>query len=467
MMPARPIAAFVLGLSVVALAACTVTPDYERPDLDIPESYREPVGPDASYANTGWWDLFEDERLKILIRTALVENEDLRIAIARIAEARAVLGIVRANQLPRLDVNATGGRQQQSEDLVGPLLGGGAQGFNQLTADVFFEIDLWGRLRRATEAAQAELLATEAAQRSVTITLVAAVASTYLLLRDFDERLAIAVRTVASREDSLRIIAARFDKGTVAELDVNQAEIELEDAKAITAAARRLVRQTENALSVLVGRNPGAILRGRSLAEQVFPPDIPAGLSSDLVWRRPDVIAAEQSLIAQTARIGVAQAERFPTLSLTGAFGGASEDLSDVTDGDSEVWNLFGNVFAPIFNAGQLKSNVEAERARTEQAVYAYEQSLQRAFQEVEDALIAVETYKDEYDARHRQVTAARNAARLSRARYDGGVVSYLEVLDSERSLFQAELLESQTLQQKLNAIVQLYKALGGGWYIS
>ena len=458
-----------LAMSVLVLTACTVTPDYEPPELDIPETYIDssdkPLSPDPGVANLPWWELFDDQQLKFLIQTALIENEDLRIALARIAEARAALGITRADQFPKLDFNMTGGRQQQSEDLFGPT-GGNAEGFNQMTVDLSFEIDLWGRLRRATEAARAELLSTSATQSNVTISIVAAVATAYFQLRDFDQRLAIAERTVISRQESLNIIQARFNKGTVAELDVNQAQIELEGAKAVRASTRRLVRQTENALSVLLGRNPGPIQRGKRLAEQVLPPQIPAGLPSDLLWRRPDVMAAEQTLIAQTARIGVAQAARFPTLSLTGSFGGASEDLSDITSGEANIWNLFGNIFAPLFNAGKLKANVEAERARTEQALYSYEQSLQIAFQEVEDALIGVETYEQEYAARYRQVIAARNAARLSRARYDGGVVSYLEVLDSERSLFQAELQESQTLQLKLNSIVQLYKALGGGWYI-
>jgi len=285
-----------------------------------------------------------------------------------------------------------------------------------------------------------------------------------MLLRDLDAQLEIARRTEKARGDSRDIIQARFDKGTVPRLDLNQAEIELAVASAAVSAAERAVAQTEHALSLLLGRNPGPVVRGLPLARQAMPPAVPAGLPSELLQRRPDVLAAEAALAAQTARIGVAQAARWPSLSLTGALGFESGELSELTKSGSDFWSVGAGLFAPVFNAGRLRNQVEVERARTEQARLAYEQWVPRAFAEVEDALVAVRTYRDEHAARQRQLAAARSAARLSRARYDGGVTSYLEVLDTERSLFSAELAESQTLRLYFDAVIRLYKALGGGW---
>ena len=285
-----------------------------------------------------------------------------------------------------------------------------------------------------------------------------------MLLRDLDAQLEISRRTEQAREKSLAIIQARFEKGTVPRIDLNQAQIELAVASAAVSASERAVAQTEHALSLLLGRNPGPVVRGLPLQQQAMPPDIPVGLPSELLQRRPDVLSTEALLAAQTARIGVAQAARWPSLSLTGALGFESGDLSDLTASGSDFWNLGAGLLAPVFNAGRNKNRVEVERARTEQARLAYQQTVLRAFAEVEDALVAVRTYRDEHAARSRQVEAARSAARLSRARYDGGVTSYLEVLDTERSLFSAELTESQTLRLYFDSVIRLYKALGGGW---
>jgi len=458
---------FVAPALLLVLGACAAGPDYERPELEVPENYIQPVQQGESFANTPWWELFEDPQLQELIRIALEENQDLGIAAARVEEFRAVLGVTRADQFPTVDITASGA-QTEGSDNVFP---GSVPGFGndkvenyRLSADVFWELDLFGRLRRSTEAARAQLLATEEAQRSITISLVASVASSYMLLRDLDAQLEIARRTESTRTDSLGIIQARFDKGTVPKLDVNQAEIELAVAQAAVAVAERAVTQTENALAVLLGRNPGAIPRGLALEQQTLPPGIPSGLPSELLQRRPDVLASEAELAAQTARIGVAQAARWPSLSLTGALGFESDDLSTLTDSGSDFWSAGLGIVQPLFNAGRNRSRVEAEEARTEQALLAYEQTVQRAFREVEDALVAVRTYRAEHEARKRQVAAARSAATLSRARYDGGVTSYLEVLDTERSLFNAELTESQKLRLYINAIIELYKALGGGW---
>jgi len=439
-------------------------PDYRRPEVDTPPAYIQPTEEGESFANTPWWELFRDPELQSLIRTALEDNKDLGIAVARIDEFRAVLGVTRADQFPTLDVGATAGRANGSDYVFPGNLVDGAVDNYRLGADVFFEVDLFGRLRRSTEAARAQLLATEEARRSITISLVASVASSYMLLRDLDAQLEIAQRTEEAREASLAIIRARFDKGTVPRLDLNQAEIELAVASAAVAAAGRALAQTENRLGILLGRNPGRISRGLALQQQVMPPAIPAGLPSELLQRRPDVLSSEASLAAQTARIGVAQAARWPSLSLTGALGFESGELSDLTRSGSDFWSAGAGLFAPVFNAGRNKSRVEIERARTEQALLAYQQTVLRAFAEVEDALVAVRTYREEHAARRRQVEAARSAARLSRARYDGGVTSYLEVLDTERSLFSAELTESQTLRLYIDAIIGLYKALGGGW---
>lgn len=447
-----------------ALAGCALGPDYERPEIETPATYVQPVEEGESFANTAWWDLFQDSQLQTLIRTALVENKDLGIAVARVEEFRALAGVTRADQFPTVDALATAGRATSSENVFpGNLIDGPVDNF-RLGADVFFEVDLFGRLRRATEAARAQLLATEEARRSISISLVASVASTYMTLRDFDAQLEIARRTEAARQQSLQIIRARYEKGTAPLLDVNQAEIELAVAAAAVSAAERLVAQIEHALSILLGRNPGRIVRGLPLQEQVMPPAVPAGMPSELLQRRPDVLSAEALLAAQTARIGVAEAARWPSLSLTGSLGFESSELSDLTEGGSDFWNVGAGLFAPVFNAGRNRSRVEAERARTEQALLSYQQTVQRAFREVEDALVAVRTYRDEHAARQRQVAAARSAARLSRARYDGGVTSYLEVLDTERSLFSAELAESQTLRLYVDAIIGLYRALGGGW---
>jgi multidrug efflux system outer membrane protein len=368
--------------------------------------------------------------------------------------------VTRADQFPTVDLNARGNRGDFGDVTPVP----GTQENYRLSADVFFEVDLFGKLRRATEAARAQLLVTEEARRSITISLVANVASTYMLLRDLDAQLEIARRTEKLRGESLNIIQARFDKGIVSQLDLNQAQIELAIASVAIAAAERNVAQSENLLSILLGRNPGPIVRGLALKEQMIPPAIPTGLPSELLQRRPDILSSEAQLAAQTARIGVAEAARWPSLSLTGALGFESNELSDLTASGSDFWTLGVDFLAPIFNAGRNSSRVEAERARTEQALLAYQQTVLRAFSEVEDALVAVRTYRDEHAARQRQVEAANNAARLSRARYNGGVTSYLEVLVTEQSQFSAELAESQTLRLYLNAIIELYKALGGGW---
>lgn len=448
-----------LCLLISLLSACAMGPDYERPEVPVPEGFDASPVPGASIANLAWWELFQDDELTALIETALRNNKELAIALARIEEARAALGFVRADQFPNVTGQAGASRGNALAGIPGDI-----NNTFVLAADINFEVDLWGKLQRSTEAARAELLATVEARNVVTITLISDVASIYLLLLDLDNRVEIAEETRKTREDSLSIIQSRFDKGVVALIDVNQAEIELGDAEAELASLQRENRKTENLLSVLLGQNPGPILRSRVTGGTVFPPDIPAGLPSELLERRPDIRQASQELAAQTARIGVAEALRFPSLGLTGSLGLASTDLDDFISSDNKAWGISANLLGPIFDAGRNKARVEVERARTEQLLNSYQLTILSAFQEVEDSLISIQTYREEANARDRQVIAARSAAELSRARYDGGVTSFLEVLESERSLFRAALLASSTRRLQLVSVVELYKALGGGW---
>jgi len=452
-------AAVVLGSLFVA--ACAMGPDYERPETSIPEAFEQLADSGASVANLNWWELFGDEQLNLLVRTALEQNRDMAIAVSRIEEARASLGFVRSDQYPQFEVSAGANRGNSipGSSIIVPL----SNNF-VLAGNLSFELDLWGKLRRSTEAAQAELLATVDAGNSVMITLISDVASAYLLLLDLDTRVAIAERTLETRNDSLGIIQARFDRGTVALIDVNQAEIEKYDAEAQLAALQREDVQVENLLNILLGQYPGAIVREQRDIYSLAPIKVPAGLPSELLERRPDVRVAEQQLAAQTARIGVAEAIRFPSLSLTGTLGLASDDLSGFFSSDNKTWGLSAGLIAPVFNAGRNKRRVEVEIARTEQALLNYEQTVLQALREVEDSLVAIHTFEREVLARENQEKAATSAAMLSRARYDGGVTSYLEVLESERSLFRAELLASSTHREQLVSLITLYKALGGGW---
>jgi len=448
-------------LGTLLVAGCAMGPDYERPETALPETFEQAEDSGVSIVNLDWWELFGDEQLNALVRIALEQNKDMATAIFRIEEARAALGFVRSDQYPQFEVSAGANRGNSipGTSVITPINNNFV-----LAGNLSFELDLWGKLRRSTEAARAELLATVDASNSVRITLIADVASTYLLLLDLDTRVAIAERTLETRKESLGIIQARFDRGTVALIDVNQAQIEKYDAEAQLFALQREDVQVENLLNILLGQHPGVIEREQHDIYSLEPLKVPAGLPSELLERRPDVRVAEQQLAAQTARIGVAEAIRFPSLSLTGTLGLASDDLSGFFSSDNKTWGLSAGLIAPVFNAGRNKRRVEVEVARTEQALLNYEQTVLQAMREVEDSLAGVQTYKYEVLARENQQKAATSAAMLSRARYNGGVTSYLEVLESERSLFKAELLASSTHREQLVSYVTLYKALGGGW---
>jgi len=449
-----------LALLILSVTGCAVGPNFVKPVVDTPQNYRFDYSGEDSTSIVSWWELFNDPVLDTLIATALRENKDVRIAAARMEEAYAAMKYNWADNWPRLgyEGNIQGGN-------LAPVLNSGSNSVisNYYAAPVLsWELDFWGKYRRATESARAEMLATEFAHRSIMISLISDVTALYFQLLDYDNRLQISRRTLVTRQEYVNIIQERFNKGIVAEIDLNQAQIQEAIAAAAIPQYTRLVATTENALSILLGRNPAFIPRGMSLENQVIPPDIPPGLPSTLLQRRPDILQAEQMVAAQNAMIGVAQAMRFPTFSLTALLGVASPDLT--FSAASVAWSVSGTILGPLFNFGKNKRRVDIERKRTEQAYLMYDQAVLQAFRETEDALVAVSTLKDELIAVDRQKSAAENAARLSRARYDEGITSYLEVLDSERTLFDASLNASATLQYRLNSYIYLYKALGGGW---
>jgi multidrug efflux system outer membrane protein len=441
-----------LTVVVALFAGCTMGPNYTRPPVPDPEQYREDFPSEESVADIAWWELFGDPALVGLIETALENNRGLRATIAGVAEARASLGIVRADLFPRLDYSATGSYDG--------TLGEDGETFDNAAAflNASWQVDLWGRIRRSNEAALQALLATEEAYRGLTITLIAEVANAYLVLRDLDNRALIAEQTLDVWRDQLGVVQTRFEAGSVSEIDFNMAQIQVFEAEVTVQTFQRLRAQTENAISVLMGRPPEPIERGLALQEQVFPLEIPAGLPSDLLERRPDILEAERKLHAQTAKIGVAKALKFPQFNLNGDLGG---QLDEQTTG---IFGLSAMLFGPIFNAGENQRREDVEVARAEQLVNIYEQTILNAYREVNDVLVAIRTYKAEFEARRRQMEAAQNAAELSWVRYEGGLTSYLEVLDLQRSLFTAQLKASETLQLQLTSTVRLYQALGGGW---
>lgn len=450
-----------LGLLFLLTSGCALTPDYEPPEVNVPTDWERTAVQQQSVANMPWWELFGDEVLRSLIDRALEQNRDLAVALARLQESRYLLTSTRADQFPFLDVFGSAGRGRGSKKL-NPAADT-ASNFG-VGANLSFEIDLWRRYARATEAARAELLASEFGVRNVTISLVAEVAGLYFRLQDVNARLEISRRTAQGRAERLEIIQARFDRGIEPEIDVNQAQVQLAVAEASMTRFERLTAQTEHALRVLLGEFPGRIPLGPRIDFDGIPLSLPAGLPSELLQRRPDVQEAEQILIAETAKIGVAQALRFPSLSLTSQVSVVAQDLTDLNSMDAGQWSVAAGIFQPIFNSGRLKAQKEAQAARAEQTQEAYILTLLEAFREVEDAIVATETFRREFAARSRQVSAAENVLRLSQARYEGGVVDYLEVLDSERTFFDAELRHSQAQQSVLTSFISLYKALGGGW---
>ncbi len=445
------------------VTACAVGPDYSRPPTDTEDRFRMAEGaPDLpSLANMPWWELLQDEQLQQLIRVALAENKDLQRAVATIDEFRARALIARTDFLPQVTVaaNAPAGRSAVF------LFPGFASPFNYyLLGNLSWEVDLWGRVRRTNEAARAELWSKEENRRAVAIQLVSAVAEAYFTLLQFDLQLDIAERTLQSWEESVRIAQARLRQGMTSKLDADQFEAERANAAARTAELHRQMVQAENHLSLLLGRKPFAVARGRALDRQILAPDVPAGLPSELLQRRPDLLVAERQLAAVTARIGVAKAERFPRITLTGLAGLAHPELSLIFT-EASSFGVFGaGLAAPLFNAQILGFQQEAIEAQTKEALAQYQQAVLTAFREVEDALIAVRTARVQSGSQEQQVLALQSALKLAELRYKGGLANYLDVLVARRNLFEAELAWTSTRRLLLASVVQLYKALGGGW---
>ncbi len=449
----------VAGIAVLLFAGCMLGPDFQKPAVETPDRFRF-ADPDAAEAvNLKWWELFNDPVLDALVLTALHENKDVLIAASRVEEARASLGFTRADMYPTFDIQAgagtgnfAGGRKSDSTDsnfFIAPTLN--------------WEIDFWGKFRRANEAARAELVASEYSMQTVQISLISEVVSTYFLLLDLHMRLEISSRTLESRTGTLDIIQQRFDKGIVPELDVNQAQIQKEFAAAAIPLYERLIAKAEHTLSILIGEPPQEIKTGVGLYEQDKPPDIPSGLPSSLLERRPDILVAQYALKSQTERIGVAEAQRLPAISLTGAAGGASTQLSSMTI-EGFAWSVGANLVGPIYNFGKNKKRVEIQKARTKQALYRYENTVLFAFREVADALNEIQTYREQIASVKRKYLAAKNADALAKLRYDKGFSDYLLVLETERTLFSVELELSELTKEYYNSYVRLYKALGGGW---
>jgi multidrug efflux system outer membrane protein len=456
----KSINAFVaMVLLLISLSGCTLGPDFVKPDMTPPASYRTDIMPAVSADELKWWELFDDPVLYDLVTVALENNKDVKLAVSRMDEARASLGFTRADQFPRLDLQGGANRGTFS----GGVRSEDTNYYAYIAPVLSWEIDFWGKFRRATESARAALLASEYGVKTVQLALVSQVASTYYLLLDYHQRLAISKATLESRMESMRIVGLRFEKGTVPEIDLNQAQIQTEIAVESIPFYERLIANTENALSVLLGRFPEAIPTGKELKRQDLPPDIPAGIPAGVLARRPDVSEAMYALQAQTAQIGVAQALRLPAINLTGLLGVATSEVSNMQS-DGGVWSIGGSLLGPIYDFGKNQRRVEIEEALTEQARYRYENAVLTALREVDDALVDIEMLKRQTAAIERRLKAAANANFLSKERYDKGVTSYLEVLDSERTLFEVELGNSERRQQLFNAYVQLYKALGGGW---
>jgi len=457
-------------LAAFSLFGCMMGPNYQRPAVDTPQTWRFEDKEAKDVANTAWWEQFNDPVLNELIQTSLRENKDVKIAAARVEQFAGLYGTTRAALYPQVAAGASYGRQRASE-LNGPVpleQSGGDPTFNnvQLFLNASWEIDIWGKLRRATEAARANLLSTEEARRSVILTLVSSVANSYINLRDLDKQLELTKQTAGNYKASYDLFTLRFQHGIVSEIEVSQAKSQYEQAAGNIPFFEKLIAQQENALCVLLGRNPGPIPRGKTV-DQLLVPSVPAGVPSEILANRPDIRQAEQDLIAANANIGVAKALYFPTISLTGLFGWASNDLSDLFKGPAKTWSWAVPIAAPIFTGGAIAGQVKSAEAVQQQALVKYEQSIQNAFREVEDALIDQKRTKEQIASQNEEVKALRDYVRLARLRYDNGYASYLEVLYAESRLYGSELTQTQTQGTLFQALVNLYKAMGGGWVVT
>ncbi|HTZ74305.1 MAG TPA: efflux transporter outer membrane subunit [Candidatus Aquilonibacter sp.] len=465
----RKSAHFILAvISWGLIAGCAVGPNYQRPNVQTPAAYRDlsdiaqaPVQPQvASYADLPWWQVFQDPQLQDLIRTALKQNYDLQIATERINDARAQVAVTRSSLFPQVQGNGvfSGGRESNFQTKYN---------FLTLNADAAFQLDFFGKLRRETEASRAQLLATEDARQTVILTLVSDVASDYFTLLELDLQLQITRETVNTQQDSVKLTNLRVEHGVATKLDVLQAQQVLDTANAQIPDLQRQIAQEENAISILLGNYPQAVPRGRPLVEQALPPDVPPGIPSTLIERRPDIRVAEQNLVAANAEIGVAKAQFFPQISLTGSGGGAfgrSSAFSSLMSSQLGIWSYGAQVSQPVFTGGALRGNLRMAESEHEQALIAYRKTIQQAFGDVSDALIGYQQFHQVRVRQEDSVKDLQESVRLSNLRYQGGTTTYLEVLDGQRSLFAAELTLAQARGNEYQSLVQLYRALGGGW---
>jgi len=464
----------VRGLAIayvaVTVAGCTLGPNYQRPAVDAPPSYRFSVPDAQAIADTAWWEGFHDPILTSLVQEALANNLDIRLAAARVDQFLGALVVTRSALYPQVGVAPSApvqaARQRASRDSsFSPVPADVDTNFTlyQAALSASWELDLWGKVRRQAESDRATVFASEEARRGVVLSVAAATASGYIALRDLDQRLAISRATARSRGDALDVFRKRFAGGVVSQVEVSQAQSQYEIALSAIPAYESQIAQQETALSLLLGRNPGPIVRGSTI-DDLAPIPIPAGLPSQLLERRPDIRQAEQQLISANAQIGAAKALYFPSISLTGLFGSTSTALSTLFSGPARTWSYAATLTAPIFNAGQITGQVRQTEALQQQALYNYTHTIQNAFGDVENALIESQKSAETRDQLKRTVVALSEYARLARLRYDNGYTSYLEVLDAERSLFEQQLNYASAQDFALAAQIAVYKAMGGGW---
>jgi multidrug efflux system outer membrane protein len=452
--------------SLLLLTGCTLGPKYKRPSTTVPDIYRglppnSAVPTAASLGDEKWWTVFQDPQLQALTREALVQNYDVRIAAARVLQAQAALGITRSDQFPSIAAGLSATSQRFPRTRITPEF---ETSPIQATLSLSWELDFWGKFRRSTEAARAELLATDWAQKAVLSSLISNVAAAYFQLLELDLEMEISTRSLISRKESLRLVQIRQSGGNTSLMDVRQSEQLVYTAAAAIPDLERQIEQQENFISILVGRNPAPVTRGKPLVENVVPPTVPAGLPSSLLARRPDIQRVEQQLIAANARIGVARTAYFPQITITALAGYQSAALTNLFTGPAGIWSFGGDLLQPVFTAGRIRSGVRLTQAQQQEAVFIYQHSIQQAFREVSDSLIAYRK-NQEFRAQEELLTnAAQDATRLAESRYRGGVTSYLEVLDSDTRYFDAEIgLARAQLSERLG-LVELYNALGGGW---
>jgi multidrug efflux system outer membrane protein len=461
-----------LAAAVAAALAggCAVGPNYSRPEMPQPPAYRFFEGEEQaqSIADTPWWEIAKDPQLQALIREAIANNLDLRTATARVAEARAQYGIAKSFLYP--EVNFAGGYSaEQGSRLAEPPQGTAAKKTHQNWSAGFplsWEIDLFGRIRREKEAAFAAYLATEEGRRAALITLVADVASTYLFLRELDLQLDVARRTVQTNEETVRFYEKRLQGGVSNRLEVDRAVANRARTAVVIPQLEQQIAVSENALCLLLGRPPGPIERGGALSGEHVAPEVPVGLPASLLERRPDVLAAEQQLVAANANVGAAKALFFPTISLTGLLGTVSSEFSNLLKADSNVWQVSPSLFTPLFQGGRIRRNYEGAKARFEQALAQYQKAALNSYREVANAIVTVKKASEARLELEDGVESLRNAAALSRSRYDAGLANYLEILNADQQLFDQELQLAQVRGEEMRAFVELYRALGGGWQV-